>query len=137
MNPYEASSNQHWNTKSLEGCGRSDDAMRRENLNKTSRRFILLSPLLGPFLLGLIWISFPTPAPGPWPYGQPTLLVEKLVSIAVIGHIVLSLAALVYSFWGITRLDLRTAFWLLVMITAPAFLLWAFELSMSKSGKWL
>ena len=137
MNPYEGPTMQS-------NCARvSDSHLGTEHdsqsaaLQFNSWRYFLFLPCVNPVVLALIYFSFPTPTPGPWPYGQPTLLVEKLIAITMIGHVLFSLSALVYSVWGITRSNLRIAFWLLVIITMPKLLLWGFELSMNKAGKWL
>ncbi len=98
---------------------------------------IVILPCLSPLLLGLVAFVFPTPSPGPWPYGQPTLFVEKIVAIAMIAHVLLSLIAVFWSYWAVERVEWRTMFWGLVILSIPTVLIFGFELSMSKAGKWL
>ena len=109
----------------------------RPRYRLSSWGFILLLPFVAPLLLLLISVVFPTPPPGPWPYGQPTLLVEELIAITLIVHLFFSLHALIYSLWGIHRSEWQMAYWLLVLFMLPTLLVLGVELSMTKSGKWM
>lgn len=111
--------------------------MKPQEVRVKNALWIFLLPCLSPLLLGLVYFAFPTPPPGPWPYGQRTLIVENIVAIVTLAHLVLSLTAAIVSFWRIANVELRMVFWFLVLLSIPAVLLFGFELSMCKAGKWL
>lgn len=115
---------------------KDNDFVRPRN-RMTSWSFILLLPFVAPVCLLLISVLFPTPPPGPWPYGQPTMLVEDLIDITLIVHVFFSLHALIYSFWGIRQSEWQMVYWLLVLFLLPIVSIFGIELSMTKSGKWI
>lgn len=115
---------------------KDNDFVRPRN-RMTSWSFILLLPFVAPVCLLLISVLFPTPPPGPWPYGQPTMLVEDLIAITLIAHVFFSLHALIYSFWGIRQSEWQMVYCLLVLFLLPIVSIFGIELSMTKSGKWI
>lgn len=98
---------------------------------------MFLLPVASPVFLLAIYFLFPTPEPGPWPYGQEPLAVEGLCMIAALPHIILTIASCVMSLWLIRDYILRMVYLLLSFIFAIMIVLVAVELSMSKAGKWL
>jgi hypothetical protein len=115
----------------------SADYEKSEKRGGTASIFMFVLPILSPLFLAWINYAFPKPKPGPWPYGQPELLVENLCLIAFLLHLVFTLASVVMSLWLIQEFILRMVYWLGNLLLLILVVTIAAELSMNKAGKWL
>lgn len=112
-----------------------DEKSQTRRLTASICMFVL--PFLSPLFLAWINSAFPSPKPGPWPYGQPELLVENLCLVAFLLHIGLTLASVVMSLWLIREFILRMVYWMGNLLLLILVVTIAAELSMNKAGKWL